>query len=127
MGSRSEELITEIKEITRQYESEVGTGKRRSWPLSIRERVWELKRLGGGSWRQVSQQSGVPYHTILNWRYRERHSGGDFKEIEIVSKALVSGAGGEISKVGTVTIDGRVCIAGLSISGVVQLVEGLRR
>lgn len=127
MGTRAEELIAEIKQIKEQYENEVGAGKRRSWPLSIRDRVWELKRLGVGSWRRVSEQSGVPYHTILNWRNRERHSGGDFKAIQIVSKASVAASRAEISKVSTVTVDGRVQVEGLSIAEIVELVEGLRR
>lgn len=87
MLEREEVLIREICQIREQYQAEVGS-RRKPWPKAIRDRILELDELGV-SRKSIVADTGVPYHTILNWRYQSRRRG--FKELSI-------------SKVGTMTV-----------------------
>ena len=70
MVQEAERLITEIKQIKEQYQIEVGS-KRRPWPRSIRERIELLEKLGVRS-KVIAMDTGVPYHTILQWQFLKR-------------------------------------------------------
>jgi hypothetical protein len=87
MLERAEELIREIRQIREQYDSEVGS-RRKPWPKAIKDRILELDSLGVPR-KSIVGDTGVPYHTIQNWRYQSRRRG--FKELSI-------------SKIGTVTV-----------------------
>lgn len=70
MVKEAERLIGEIHQIKEQYQIEVGS-KRRPWPRSIRERIEALERLGIGA-KTIAGDTGVPYHTILQWQFLKR-------------------------------------------------------
>ena len=59
-------LIEEIKQITSQYNAEVGRD-RKAWPNSIRDRVATLLQMGVKA-SAITRQTGVPYFTVLKWR-----------------------------------------------------------
>lgn len=65
---KAETLIEEIKHITSQYRVEVGS-RRKPWPNSIITRVQELMSLGFKI-KKISDMTGIPYYSILNWRHR---------------------------------------------------------
>lgn len=65
---KAETLIEEIKNITSQYQAEVGS-RRKPWPNSIVIRVQELMGLGFKI-KKISDMTGIPYYSILNWRHR---------------------------------------------------------
>lgn len=80
-------LIDELKQIKVQYESEVGTGGRKVWPRSIRDRVAQLftANLSGV---KVAEQTGLPYYTDLKWRPRQKPRGRNaFRELAVVKSA----------------------------------------
>ena len=64
----TKELIQEIIQMTAQYRAEVSS-KRKPWPNSIIDRVEELIKMGL-SVKKVSDLTGIPYFSILNWRHR---------------------------------------------------------
>lgn len=70
MVKEAERLIGEIKQIKEQYQVEVGS-KRRPWPKSVRERIDALERLGVKA-KTIAGDTGVPYHTILQWQFLKR-------------------------------------------------------
>lgn len=64
--SEQEILTSEIKQISEQYQLEVG-GARKRWPKSVKERVTKLFELGlQGS--AISRQTNIPYFTVLKMR-----------------------------------------------------------
>ena len=67
MDQESKQLISEVKDLMRQYQAEVGEGGRKAWPKSIKERVLRLCEKGMPS-GEVSRLTGVPYHSTLPWR-----------------------------------------------------------
>jgi hypothetical protein len=70
MVQEAERLINEIRQIKEQYQAEVGS-KRRPWPKSIRERIESLEKIGVRS-KVIAVDTGVPYHTILQWQFLKR-------------------------------------------------------
>lgn len=64
----TKELVQEIIQMTAQYRAEVSS-KRKPWPNSIVDRVEELIKMGL-SVKKVSDLTGIPYFSILNWRHR---------------------------------------------------------
>ena len=91
--NQAEILINEISQLREQYFAEVGVG-RRIWPRSIKERVERLEALGT-KYKTISQQTGIGYDTLLQWRYKKNQSDKkNFHEVA-VTKDLV--------KVGTMT------------------------
>jgi hypothetical protein len=77
-----------------QYVAEVGSG-RRVWPRSIKERVVQLEMLGVKA-KAISEQTGIGYDTLLQWRYQRNH--------QLKQKFHEVGVGKELVKVGTVTV-----------------------
>jgi DNA-binding Lrp family transcriptional regulator len=91
--NQAEILVNEISQLREQYFAEVGVG-RRIWPRSIKERVERLEALGI-KYKTISQQTGIGYDTLLQWRYKKnQRDKKNFHEVA-VTKDLV--------KVGTVT------------------------
>jgi hypothetical protein len=100
MIQRAEQLIEEIRQISKQYSVEVGS-KRRPWPKAIKSRVAELDELGV-SRKAIAADTGVPYHTVLQWRYQRNKK---FHELKLPAVATVTvPQSDEILKNGTVTV-----------------------
>ena len=59
------QLISEVKQIVEQYSREVTTA-RRTWPLSVKNRVLALSRLGIARER-IASLVGVPKATVFLW------------------------------------------------------------
>lgn len=81
----AERLIDEIKQIKEQYEHEVGS-KGKPWPKSIRGRVLQLIELGF-TMKSISDDTGIPYYSVLNWRHRKRSisKAREFKELAVTT------------------------------------------
>ena len=98
MVAQVEILMREISDLRAQYVAEVGKG-RRVWPRSIKDRVTALDDLGIPA-KQISQQSGVGYATILQWRFkRRRRERPTFHEVAVAEPASTA-----IAKIDTVTV-----------------------
>lgn len=97
MVAQVESLMQEISELRVQYVAEVGKG-RRVWPRSIKERVMALDEMGVAA-RQISQQSGVGYATILQWRFKRRCK-QRFHELSVAAPTTSKA----IAKIATVTV-----------------------
>lgn len=122
MKDRKAQLIAEIKSINEQYNAEINRG-RKSWPNSIRVRVEEIRNFGD-SWKQISEETGVPYYTLLNWRQKAKKelassSKGRFKAVTVTDPPS------RRSPRLTVTIADRVKIEGLETAEVLQLIRPL--
>lgn len=80
---QAEQLIQEIKQIKEQYQREVGS-KGKPWPRSIQSRVLELVDLGF-TIQSISDDTGIPYYSILNWRHRRREKAKleQFRELAV--------------------------------------------
>lgn len=70
-------LVQEIKQIAVQYKAEVGS-RRKPWPKAIIGRVQELIT-HGLTIKKISDATGIPYYSILNWRHRVRMSPSENK------------------------------------------------
>ncbi len=79
----AESLINEIKQIIQQYQIEVGS-KGKPWPKSVKTRVFQLIDLGF-SLQSISDGTGIPYYSILNWRHRgkEKEKSERFQELAL--------------------------------------------
>ena len=67
MKTANEQLIEEIKQLHQQYLAEIGDGGRKPWPKSIKDRVLMLCEQGVPA-MEVSQLTGISYHSVLPWR-----------------------------------------------------------
>ncbi len=65
-------IFEEISQLCGQYKEEV-PGGRRAWPVSIRERVFELRELGL-SYLEISKRSGIAIATIYAWKLKSKTS-----------------------------------------------------
>jgi len=66
MSDRAVELFSELSQINVQYKAEV-PGRRRAWPQSLKDRIFELRSLGL-SFKEIAQRSGISYQTIVSWK-----------------------------------------------------------
>lgn len=139
MQDQVEILMSEISELREQYAAEVGQG-RRVWPRSIKERVEKLDEIGVAA-KHISQQTGVGYETILQWRFKRRQRvKRQFHEVSVATetKAIAKidtvtapkiSRPKKIAKIGTVTVttpEGfRIETSDMGM--VVQLLRELRR
>lgn len=102
MVDDNQRILEEIKQIGAQYRSEV-PGRRKTWPKAIRQRALALNDLGL-SYKAISDQTGIPYYTVLNWRTRR----GQFKQVATVtvptSNVVESKPAVTIQNSGTVTV-----------------------
>ena len=117
-----QQLLQEIIEISAQYRSEV-PGRRKTWPKAIRQRVLSLKDLGL-SFKAISDQTGIPYYTVLNWRSQA----GKFKQVATVTvptpilKSLPTSVAAKV----TVTTPQGYRIEGLGLSDLILFLEKLK-
>lgn len=135
MIDRASTLIDEISQIKAQYMAEVGTG-RRAWPKSIKTRVAELDGLGIPA-KGVAQRTGIPYETVILWRYKRRQAGksGGFHELRVaeaklptISKCVtVTAPKSEMPNPLTMTTPEGYRIEGLSEEMLMRLIAGLRQ
>ena len=89
MTEQSENLIQEIIQVREQYFAEVGADKRRAWPKSIRDRMLELCAQKYNR-KELAERTGVPYETIMQWLYVERHANRMFQPVHIKDDATVT-------------------------------------
>lgn len=102
MVEKADLIISEINQIKTQYVKEVGNG-RRAWPVSIKKRVAELESLGLTA-KSVAGETGIPYATIVLWRFKRRKAGA-FKEVRVVAALETPKAAAlSISKSSSVTL-----------------------
>lgn len=66
MSNRIEELFSELKQICDQYKAEVPS-KRRAWPMSVKTRVFELRKCGLTD-PQIAKRTGLCYQTMYTWK-----------------------------------------------------------
>jgi hypothetical protein len=78
---QQEALLEEIRQIVAQYQAEV-PGGRKAWPNAIKQRVARLKELGL-SFKAISDQTGLPYFTVLGWRgsVQKTSAAGKFHQV----------------------------------------------
>ena len=126
--SKSQQLIDEIRQITVQYNAEVSR-PRKSWPQALIRRVFELKETSGESWKTLSEQTGIPYFTLLKWWHRKKRElpqDGEFKAVTVaVTQEKLPIIHQKVATV-TVTIDDRVRIEGLQYKDVADLLRRLK-
>lgn len=72
--NETEKLFDEILQIRSQYKAEVD-GTHKQWPKAIRERAMRLQELGV-SRKNLSQRSGISYHTLAYWSMARKQSAG---------------------------------------------------
>jgi transposase-like protein len=60
------EIAEEVRQLCAQYQQEVPS-RRRTWPRSIKDRVFRLIELGMSS-EAIAKQTGVPVATIYSWK-----------------------------------------------------------
>ena len=121
--------------------AEVGS-RRRAWPESVRERVFELQNLGL-TFDAITKRTGISYFTIKNWNQKNReeeafHSlsvSGNYEtavvELEPAtvtvtgSSALAASSSPQLVSVTVTTPDGfRLEIN--EINAVISIINGLR-
>jgi hypothetical protein len=88
------QIIDEVRELCGQYQNEVPS-RRRTWPRSIKDRVFQLLQLEL-SCEEINAQTGIPAPTIYSWKSRSKREPA-FLPIQIVpekspiaQKAIVS-------------------------------------
>ena len=108
MKQASEQLYSEIADISAQYRQEVPSG-RRAWPESIKSRVLALRKAGIRG-AEISRRTGLPYYTVLQWREKSP----SFVELPVVVAP---------QKVSTVTVPASSALSILLPSG--ARIEGL--
>jgi hypothetical protein len=129
MKERQQILLDEIKQISQQYQQQV-PGRRKAWPNAIKQRVIALKDLGL-SFKAISEQTGLPYFTVLGWR----ETRGTFRQVspsqEIVTATvtvptcpLIPATVIPTATVTVATPEG-YRIEGLSISQLIELLRGM--
>jgi DNA-binding transcriptional regulator YiaG len=85
--TRTKELIEEIRQIREQYQVEVGS-KRKPWPKSIRERIYELRDLGLPM-PELARRLSIPYQTIAAWQ--SKRPGPSFHALAIKAPTVTVG------------------------------------
>lgn len=108
LNQTTDQIFEEIRQLKEQYGDEVDSN-RRAWPNSIRDRIFELKRLGV-SFQKISETSGIPYSSILSWKKREREklSKSPAREIPTTKFRELTVRGDASQKPTTVTVAGFV-------------------
>ncbi len=128
----AETLISEIKQIRHEYNIEVGS-KGKPWPKSIKERVFKLIDLGF-TLQSISDDTGIPYYSILNWRHRgkEKAKVQQFQELAVRSNFSGSVAATENSQSScqqsatvTVTNPGGYRIEAIDATDVIKILKAM--
>ena len=66
------QIIEEVRQLCSQYQEEVPS-RRRTWPRSIKERIFQLSELEL-SRNQISIQTGIPVSTLYSWMLHENRA-----------------------------------------------------
>jgi len=129
-SKRTEELLSEIKQISSQYNAEVDRA-RKTWPRSIKIRIIELRRLGH-DWRKISSMTGISYYTVLNWSHRyPQETAADFKAVTVTMpngpiEACERQPKPNSGQLLTVTVADRFKIEGLRFGEAIALLRKLK-
>jgi hypothetical protein len=119
--NRSEILLREITEITKQYKVEVPSG-RRAWPKAIRGRVAELRSIGIGP-KKIAAASGLPYSTVFMWG----RAAGRFHQMKTLSAPMSQALAVKSANLTAIVVSVKgVRIEGLSFEQTMELMEKLR-
>lgn len=86
MLQEAEAIILEVQKIKTQYQDEVGS-RRKPWPKSISQRIEKLFSMGF-SGQSISKDTGIPYHTVLNWKPRESKALEQFHAVKVADSKL---------------------------------------
>lgn len=127
----AENLVQEIKQIIQQYQIEVGS-KGKPWPKSVKTRVFQLIDLGF-TLQSISDDTGIPYYSILNWRHRrkEKAKSERFQELALTPNLPGSVAVAERSHIGqpiaavTVTTPGGYRIEAGDVTDVIKILKAM--
>lgn len=127
----AEKLIVEIKQLQEQYNYEVGS-RGKPWPKSIRDRVFELIEMGF-SMKSVSDDTGIPYYSILNWRHRGREKSKVQQFQELAIRPVLTGAvaatecSAVFQKTATVTVTtpGGYRIEAVDVGAVIKILKAM--
>ncbi|MFN8790182.1 MAG: hypothetical protein ACK52I_06550 [Pseudomonadota bacterium] len=82
MTDQAAQIIAEVNQMREQYLAEVGEDRRRAWPKSIRERIMALDQLKLNR-KEISRLTGVPYETIMQWRYYQNKVDRGFHQVAV--------------------------------------------
>ena len=126
-----EQIFSEIRQMQDQYRAEV-TGKRKTWPKSIRERVIKLSVLGIRT-QVIVKETGISLNTIYSWvsrgsRKAEKSLSPSFVPVTIKSQdpnpqAFCTET--HASPTVTVVVNSRIRIEGYPADQVLVLLTGL--
>jgi hypothetical protein len=126
----AENLIQEIKQIIQQYQIEVGS-KGKPWPKSVKTRVFQLIDLGF-TLQSISDDTGIPYYSILNWRHRgkEKAKSERFQELALTpnlsgSVAVTESCHNSQSAAVTVTTPGGYRIEAQDAGDVIKILKAM--
>lgn len=127
----AEKLIIEIKQIRQQYNHEVGS-KGKPWPRSIKDRVFQLIEMGF-TLQSISDDTEIPYYSILNWRHRgkEKAKLEQFQELAVRSVATGAATVAESSPIFqktatvTVTTPGGYRIEAMDVADVLKILRAM--
>lgn len=127
----AEKLIDEIKQIKEQYQREVGS-KGKPWPKSIQLRVLQLVDFGF-TIQSISDDTGIPYYSILNWRHRGKEKARTQQFQELAVTPMLSGSvtapesSQNISKSATVTVTtpGGYRIEATDVADVIKILRAM--
>ena len=61
-----DEILKELLQICQQYKAEVPS-HRRAWPMAVKSRVFELRKLGLRD-PQIASRAGLCYQTLRTWK-----------------------------------------------------------
>jgi hypothetical protein len=129
----AEKLIVEIKQIRQQYNHEVGS-KGKPWPKSIKDRVFQLIEMGF-TLQSISDDTEIPYYSILNWRHRgkEKAKFEQFQELAVRSVVTGTATVAESSQSFiqkpapvTVTTPGGYRIEAIDVTDVLKILKAMR-
>lgn len=131
MTDQAIKIISEVNQMREQYFAEVGEDRRRAWPKSIRERILALDQLKIAR-KEISRLTGVPYETIMQWRYYQNKLERGFHAIAVAppKNAPVTVASSPNQKVPsnvtvTVTTPSGYRVEGM-VSDVLRVLKGLK-
>jgi hypothetical protein len=80
MSERVAIIFDELSQLCSQYRAEV-PGGRRAWPRSVKERIFELRKMGL-SYIEISKKSGIPASSIYAWSATKK--GSSFVPVKVV-------------------------------------------
>ena len=85
MQKQSIQILNELVELCGQYKVEI-PGRRRAWPKSIKERIFNLQALGVKP-SEITKRTGISKQTIYVWNSQQKKKGENFLPVKIVSES----------------------------------------